>query len=56
MADPARPLLDGEDSAQAPTDDIDTRCRQFVNRWVFLKHQRPVALMELRELIAEAKK
>lgn len=35
---------------------IEVGCRQFVNRWVFLAHQRPAALAELTELIAEARK
>lgn len=32
-------------------DTIEVWSAQFVNRWVFLKHQRPAALKELRELI-----
>lgn len=38
-----------------PPDDIDIWCQQLVNRWVYLKHQRPDALIELRNLIAAAK-
>lgn len=30
--------------------------RQFVNRWVSLRHQRPAALAELELLIAQVKK
>lgn len=37
-------------------DPIQIWCRQFVNRWVLLAHQRPTALAELNELIAEARK
>jgi len=37
-------------------DRIEVWSSQFVNRWVFLKHQRPAALKELRELITEARK
>lgn len=33
-------------------DQRDIAIRQYVNRWVLLKQQRPAALMELRELIA----
>ena len=36
-------------------DPVDVTARQFVNRWVFLSHQRPLALAELRDLIAKAK-
>lgn len=32
-------------------DPIDLTAQQLVNRWVFLEHQRPAALKELRELI-----
>jgi len=32
-------------------DRIEVWSRQFVNRWVFLKHQRPAALKELKELL-----
>ena len=44
------------DAPDSPESDLDIRCRQFVNRWVFLPHQRKAALAELTELIAEAKK
>jgi hypothetical protein len=37
-------------------DTIDIWAAQHVNRWVFLKHQRPDALRELHELIAEVRK
>ena len=33
-------------------DPVEVSARQFVNRWVFLKHQRPAALAELRELLS----
>lgn len=36
------------------SDDVDVRAWQFCNRWVFLAHQRPHALKELRKLIADA--
>lgn len=39
---------------EARASDIKTWSRQFVNRWVFLKHQRDDALKELEELIAAA--
>ena len=55
--------LFGPDVSDAPIvpiaevgDRIEVWSRQFVNRWVFLSHQRAVALAELQELIAEAKK
>jgi hypothetical protein len=35
-------------------DPIQVWSAQFVNRWVFLSHQRPSALRELKELISEA--
>lgn len=54
--------LFGPDDSDTPTEVIEevgdffeVSARQFVNRWVFLKHQRPVALAELRDLIAAAK-
>ncbi len=33
----------------------DVFCRQFVNRWVFLPHQRAAALRELQDRIRELK-
>lgn len=56
------PLV-GPDAADQPIetiqefggDQIDVAARQFVNRWVFLAHQRPAAIKELRILIAQAK-
>lgn len=55
--------LNGPDLADSPVepieevgDELEVWARQFVNRWVFLKHQRQAALKELGELIAEAKK
>lgn len=54
--------LFGPDVSESPVepieevgDPIEVWSRQFVNRWVFLKHQRPVALVELQNLIAAAK-
>lgn len=44
------------DSIEQAGDRIDVWSRQFVNRWVLLPHQRQVALVELRELISEARK
>lgn len=38
------------------SDHIDVWAWQFCNRWVFLLHQRPLALKELRELIAAVTK
>jgi len=35
-------------------DFVDVATWQFVNRWVFLVHQRSVALTELRALVAQA--
>lgn len=37
-------------------DRVEVWCRQFVNRWVFLPHQRKAALAEIKELIEEARK
>lgn len=55
--------LNGPDFADQPDerievvgDTVDVWAGQFVNRWVFLKHQRPAALEELHELIAEVRK
>lgn len=51
------PNLFGPGDGVPPSpDDLDVRAWQFVNRWVFLPHQRQVALEELKDLIAEAKK
>lgn len=54
--------LFGPDESDTPTepievvgDRIDVWCGQFVNRWVFLAHQRAAALTELRELIVEVR-
>jgi hypothetical protein len=54
--------LFGPDISDAPIESIeevgntiDIWSAQFVNRWVFLKHQRPAALKELRELLDAAK-
>jgi hypothetical protein len=44
------------DPVEEVGDTIEVWSAQFVNRWVFLKHQRPDALRELRELITEARK
>ena len=55
--------LFGPDVSEMPQADIpeartpiEAWCQQFVNRWVFLAHQRPDALAELRQLLAEAQK
>lgn len=54
--------LFGPDVSDQPTpeievvgDEVEIWSAQFVNRWVFLKHQRPAAMAELRELIARAR-
>lgn len=51
--------LFGPDASDEPIEEIlevgdtvEVWSRQFVNRWVFLKHQRPHALKELEELLA----
>lgn len=51
--------LFGPDVSEAPHepiddvgDEIEVSMRQFVNRWVFLPHQRATALAELRLLLA----
>jgi hypothetical protein len=36
-------------------DEVEVWSAQLINRWVFLKHQRPAALKELRELIARVR-
>jgi hypothetical protein len=36
-------------------DEVAIWAEQLVNRWVFLKHQRPAALKELLELIAHVR-
>ena len=46
----------GEPIEEQMRDTIEVWSRQFCNRWVFLPHQRSLALHELRELIAEARK
>jgi len=50
-------ISDGHDGkpVEEVGDRIEVWSRQFVNRWVFLPHQRPLALEELARLIAEAK-
>lgn len=59
---PLESSLFGPDSSDVPTEPIEevgdffeVSARQFVNRWVYLAHQRPIALHELRILIAQAK-
>jgi len=51
-------VSDEYDGADIPEegDRVGVWSAQFVNRWVFLKHQRPAALAELDRLIAEARK
>lgn len=54
--------LFGPDASDAPREEvvievenpIDVAAWQFCNRWVFLEHQRPHALKELRVLLADA--
>jgi hypothetical protein len=46
------PLVD--DSDFDVSDPVVVRTRHIVNRWVFLPHQRPLALREIEELIAFA--
>lgn len=43
------------ESVEDVGDPIEAWSRQLVNRWVMLPHQRPDALIELRNLIAAAK-
>jgi len=55
--------LNGPDISDEPREEIveevgdavEVWAWQFCNRWVFLAHQRPAALKELYELIAEAR-
>lgn len=53
--------LFGHDASDDPADaveqlgDLELGMRTFVNRWVILAQQRPAALAELKQLIAEAK-
>lgn len=50
--------LCGPDVSDEPTGVVEevgdefTGFRQWINRWVFLKHQRPAAFKELQELLA----
>ena len=44
-----------EPAVEVIGDELEVRAWQFCNRWVFLPHQRPAALRELRELVARAR-
>lgn len=45
-----------ESEIEVVEDGVEIWSAQFVNRWVFLKHQRPAALKELGELVEHVRK
>ena len=47
---------DGKGLEENVGDPVEVFYRQICNRWVFLKHQRPAALSDIRQLVMMVKR